>query len=94
MTRFLTEEDYIKTKSLKKKFVGCWAVFRVSNGKKFFLSSLYKKDLRWNEAKLKYSNENTLKFNQEFATKIALINKCRLDTCIGIVNDKGVQIIL
>ena len=92
--RFLTDEDYINVKNIDKNLIGDWSIFRVSNGKKYYISSLYKEDLKWNETKLKYSDESTLKLTKDFATKVALVNKEKFVTHIGIVNDKGVQIIL
>jgi len=91
---FLTEDDYITIDNLDDNLKGEWAVFRIAGGKKFYISSLYKKDLKWNETKLKYSDLSTLKFTKEFATKVASINKERFVTHIGIVNDKGMQIII
>jgi len=92
--RFLTDEDYIKTDNMDEHLKGDWSVFRISSGKKYYLSSLYKEDLKWSETKLKYSDESTLKLTKEFATKVALVNKERFVTHIGITNDKGVQEIL
>ena len=92
--RFLTSEDYITVSNLDENLKGEWAVFRIRSGKKFFISSIVKEDLKWNETKLKYSDESTLKLTKEFATKLALINKEKFLTHIGIVNNKGLQVIL
>jgi hypothetical protein len=92
--RFLTDEDYINVDNLDEDLKGEWAIFRVSGGKKFYISSLYKENLNWNETKLTYSDKSTLKLTKEFATKVGLINKERFIKYIGIVNDKGLQEIL
>ena len=94
LPRFLTEEDYINVNNLDSHLKGEWAIFRVSGGKKIYISSLYKENLNWNETKLTYSDKNTLKLTKEFATKVGLINKERYVKYIGIVNDKGLQEIL
>ncbi len=92
--RSLTEEDYITTNNIDSHLIGDCAIFRISSGKKYFISSLYKDDLKWNETKLRYSDESTLKLTKDFATKVALINKERFIKHIGITNNKGIQIIL
>ena len=93
-SRILTDIDYITSNNIDENLKGDWAFFMVSSGKKFFVSSLYKINFEWNETKLKYSDQNTLKLNKEFATKIALINKGRYVKYVGIVNNKGFQITL
>jgi hypothetical protein len=87
--RFLDESDYIRNSN-----EGQWAIFTVEYGAKLFLSSLYKKDLTWNEKALKYSDPKTLKFKKLKAIKIAKINKHRYLKAIGIVNKKGIQILI
>ena len=92
--RTLTEEDYISVNSLEESQRGEWAVFRIAYSKKNFLSLLYKDTLRWHESQaVKLSDPSILKMNQEFATKVALANKEFYTKTVGIVNNKGVQII-
>lgn len=90
--RELTAKDYITNKSLKHTDESIWAVFYMDGGK-YFLSRLYKRNLQWNETKLKYGHPETLKFNYDMAIKVAKINKPNKKR-IGIVNDKGVQHII
>lgn len=100
MCRFLTENDYITITNIKKKLVGDWSVVLISGGKKMYLSKLYKKNLgsipyKYCECKLKLSDEQTLKLTYEFALKVANFNKpSGTKDKIGLVNSKGVQIIL
>ena len=90
----LTENDYITVDNVGEELKGDWSIFKVDFGKKMFISSLYKDSLKWNKFTHKYSDVSTLKLSKEYATKVALINKDRYITHIGIVNDKGVQEIL
>lgn len=100
MCRFLTENDYITTTNIKKVLVGEWSVILITNSKKMYLSKLYNKNLgslryKYCECKLKLSDEATLKLNYEFALKVANFNKPSVTKDkIGLVNSKGVQIIL
>ena len=93
--RFLTEDDYINPINIDDKLKGEWSVFRVSNGQKYYLSSIYKEDLRYNISKpIKKSDESILKMTKEFALKVATQNKERYVKIVGIVDDKGCQIII
>lgn len=92
--RFLTKDDYINVDNLDESLKGDWSVFIISNGK-YYISSIYKENLKHNEAKsVNLSDASILKMTKDFATKVALVNKERFQKAIGVVNSKGLQIIL
>ena len=92
--RFLTEDDYITAQNIKKLHKGEWAVIRITSGKKFYVTKLYKKNKEWCESSpCKLSNLSVLKMKESLAIKVALADKNRY-TKVGIVNKQGVQIIL
>lgn len=68
---FLTPKDYLTVETLHKDLVGEYAVFYISGGRKYYITKVYKDDLRVSEAvACKHSDDRTLKVTKTFGEKL------------------------
>jgi hypothetical protein len=68
-----------------------WAVFRISQGKKCFVTSIENGSIHICDYAKKYSDSEVIKLPLEQAKKIVMDNYSFYST-LGIVNNKGVQL--